>query len=80
MCFEPVDLSFRNRTILQPNRGFALDFAPVAAAVEADQSREDSNPSASRDSLGLSNLAQNLESHSAQDTAREEPVGLTASA
>ena len=71
MCFEPVKFCFSNRTILEADRGFPLEFAPVASAVESNQSREDADSSACRDGLGLADLAQNLKSHEAEDTAHE---------
>ena len=75
MCLEPVKFCFSNRTIPQTDRGFPFEFAPVPSAVESGQSREDADSSACRDGLALADLAQNLKSHEAEDTAREILTG-----
>src|SRR5438874_7522793 len=69
MCFKPVKFCFSNRTILETDRSFPLELAPVALAVKSDQPRQDADTSARRDCLDLSNFAENLESHEGEDTS-----------
>ena len=77
MCFEPVELCFSNRTILETHGSFPFEFAPVPLAVESDQPLEDAYAPAGGYRLDLPDCAEDLESHDAQDTARRDSDGLT---